>query len=116
MVCGDKGGMHVFDDGQILLDKSLRAFELEPSTDEVDFFILACSQAMQLHISGIKLVEACDHVGRIKFGEKSTHGVYEHLQKLSVDDWARIRARIDWYERDNARIAAFDTTVQGESS
>ena len=106
MVCGDKGDIYVFDDGKLLISS---AFTLEPSRDPIDALIVAISQAIKLHLSGIELGELRNDLIAFGMGEDLVDTVHDHLIEVSVENWAQVRARVNLYRNDNARIAAFDS-------
>lgn len=112
MVCGDKGDIYVFDDGKLLISS---AFALNPSRDPIDALIVAVSQAIKLHLFGIELGELRNDLIVVGMGEKLADSVHDHLIGVSVEEWAQVRARVDFYRYDNARIAAFDTDKAGGS-
>ena len=112
MVCGDKGDIYVFDDGKLLISS---AFALNPSHDPIDALIVAISQAIKLHLSGIELGKLRNDLIAFGMGEKLADSVHDHLIGVSVEEWAHVRARVDFYSDDNARIAAFDTDKAGGS-
>lgn len=112
MVCGDKGDIYVFDDGKLLISS---AFALNPSRDPIDALIVAVSQAIKLHLSGIELGELRNDLITFGMGEDLADTVHDHLIKVSVEDWGQVRARVDFYRDDNARIASFDTDKAGGS-
>jgi len=113
MVCGDKGDIYVFDDGKLLVSS---AFALDPSRDPIDALIVAVSQAVKLHLAGVDLGELRRDLVAAGMGEDLADSVHDHLSEVSVEDWKQVRARVKFYEDDNARIAAFDTDNSGESS
>lgn len=112
IVCGDKGDIYVFDDGKLLISS---AFALEPSRDPIDALIVAVSQAIKLYLGGVDLSQLRDNLIAFGMGEKLADSVHDHLIEVSVEEWAQVRARVDFYRDDNARIAAFDTDKSGGS-
>lgn len=113
MVCGDAGDIYVFENGKLLVSS---AFSLNPSRDPIDALIVAVSQAIKLHLSGVEFGQLRDNLVAFGMGETLVDTVHDHLIEVSVEDWARVRARVDFYRDDNARIAAFDTDKSGGSS
>lgn len=114
MVCGDRGDIYVFDDGKFLVSST--AFALRPSHDPIDALIVAVSQAVKLHLAGVELGELRRDLVEAGMGEEQADSVLDHLLDVSVEDWAQVRARVDFYVNDNARIAAFDTGKSEGSS
>lgn len=113
MVCGDTGDIYVFEDGKLLISS---AFALNPSRDPIDALIVAISQAIKLHLGGVEFGQLRDNLVAFGMGKELADTVHDHLIEVSVEDWARVRARVDFYRDDNARIAAFDTDKSGGSS
>lgn len=113
MVCGDTGDIYVFEDGKLLVSS---AFALNPSRDPIDALIVAVSQAVELHLGGVDLGQLGNDLINVGMGKELADTVLDHLIEVSFEDWARVRARVDFYRDDNARIAAFDTDKSGGSS
>ena len=112
VVCGDSGKVTVFEDGHIF---NGAAFKLEPARDPIDALIVAVSQAVKLHLSGVDLGQLRGDLVAAGMREETANCVHNHLVDFSVEDWAKVRARVVFYTNDSARMAAYDTKKAGNT-
>lgn len=113
VVCGDRGDIHVFEDGSFVISRS--AFKLEPSRDPTDALIVATAKVIKLHLGGVDLGKLRDDLIQSRFGERLANLIHDHLAGFSVEDWDAIRARVDFYREINVATRLPDTGKSGDT-
>jgi hypothetical protein len=88
---------------------------LDPSSNSRDALLVALAQAMKFHLTGIQFGKLrCDLIAA-GMGEEAANRVHDHLVDVSVEEWDRLKERINWYRDDNGGPIAASTTSSGSS-
>lgn len=88
---------------------------LDPSSCAQDALIVALAQAMKLHVAGVQLGELRRDLIAAGLGIEAANRVHDHLVDVSVEEWDRLRERINWYRDDNGGPIAASTIASGTS-
>ena len=88
---------------------------LDPSGSPQDALLVAIAQAMKLHLTGIQFGKLRRDLIAAGMREEAANRVHDHLVNVSVEEWDRLRERINWYRDDNGDTIAASSTVQGDT-
>lgn len=88
-------------------------FKIDPTNCTTDASIAALAQTMKLHLGGIGFGELRNDLLRSGVGEQFANSVHDHLVDVSVEEWDRLRERINWYSDDNDNPIAASSTDAG---
>ncbi len=86
---------------------------IDPSADSLAATIATLAQMMQLHLGGVRFGQLRDDLLRSGVGEQFANRVHDHLVDVSCEEWAALRERVRWYERDTGEPLPVSTAVQG---
>lgn len=89
--------------------------KIDASSSTTAALIHALAQAMQLHLGGVQLGDVRRDLLAAGVRVKAADRVHEHLADISVVEWGRLQARVQWYRDDNARPITAATQELGVS-
>lgn len=89
--------------------------KVDASSSTTNTLIHTLAQAMKLHLSGFQLGEVRQDLLTRGMRVQSANRIYDHLVDCSVEEWDRLRARVQWYRDDNAQPIRRATQVAGVS-
>lgn len=89
---------------------------LDPSSSPQDALLVALAQAMKLHLSGVNFGKLRLDLVAAGLGKEAANRVHDHLVDVSVEEWDRLRERINWYADDNGDPITASTTASGTTS
>ena len=89
--------------------------KVDASSSTTTALIHTLAQAMKLHLSGVQLGEVRRDLLAAGVRVKAADRVHDHLADISVEEWDRLRVRVQWYRDDNARPITAATQVSGLS-
>lgn len=92
--------VHVMRNLKVVTDNGIE--EIDPSGSPTEALICAVAQTMQLHLTGIQFGELRRDLIAAGMGVEAANLVHDHLVDVSVEEWARLRERVDYYANDNA--------------
>lgn len=73
---------------------------LNPSSSPTDALIVALAQTMKLRLSGMQFGELRRDLVAAGMREQVADRVHDHLVDISVEEWNRLKERINWYRQD----------------
>lgn len=88
---------------------------LDPSCNPQDALIAALAQAMKLRLRGVQFGELRRDLIATGMREEAANRVHDHLVDVSVEEWNRLKERINWYYDDNCSPITATTTQSGVS-
>lgn len=88
---------------------------LDPSSSSRDAFLIALAQAIKLHLTGIQFGKLHGDLIAAGMGKEVANRVHDHLVDVSVEEWDRLKERINWYRDDNGGPITASTMASGSS-
>jgi hypothetical protein len=88
---------------------------VDASASTTNTLIHALAQAMKLHLSGFQLGEVRQDLLARGMRVQVANRIHDHLADISVEEWDRLRARVQWYRDDNCRPITSATQASGVS-
>jgi hypothetical protein len=86
---------------------------VDPSVSPMDALTVALAQAMKLHLTGINFGKLHRDLIAAGMGIEAANRVHDHLVDVSVEEWDRLRERINWYGDDNGDPITASTKASG---
>ncbi|SLN66668.1 hypothetical protein PEL8287_03697 [Roseovarius litorisediminis] len=112
-------GFSAEDEVVVLRDLSIiipsERMTLDPSSSPHDALLVALAQAMKLHLTGVNFGKLRLDLIAAGMGKEAANSVHDHLVDISVEEWDRLRERINWYGDDNGDPIAASTKASGDT-
>jgi len=91
-------------------------FKIDPANCPTDASIATLALMMKLHLGGTGFGKLRNDLLGSGVGEQFANRVHDHLVDVSVEEWDRLRERINWYRDDIGDPITASTTPLGTTS